>query len=205
MPTLTDRFMQAVTSGDLRIVMSGLDEDEALVHHELANGRTALIVAARKGHTDVLSCLIRYGSNVNHQDRALETALHCAAQRFGGREAVEILLGAGASVGMLLDTGASMVGICLPATFTALQGAAQYDGAGHNLAARRDQYEVVRLLLDAWTQQKRRRLPAARPVSGMRRLEKQRRSDTFGAGLMCSRRSGKKGPGRGPCGAIPLP
>ena len=155
MPTLTDRFMQAVTSGDLRIVMSGLDEDEALVHHELANGRTALIVAARKGHTDVLSCLIRYGSNVNHQDRALETALHCAAQRFGGREAVEILLGAGASVGMLSDTGASMAGICLPATFTALQGAAQYDGAGHNLAARRDQYEVVRLLLDAWTQQKK--------------------------------------------------
>ncbi|TYZ56883.1 hypothetical protein PybrP1_003608 [[Pythium] brassicae (nom. inval.)] len=99
------------------------------------NNQTALHIAVRKGHVDVLRALAklpRVQEHVNAGDRHANTALHVAASsaKECAPEMVELLLAAGASVSALNVRGQTPLAI-------------------HILTARADNASIARLLLGA--------------------------------------------------------
>ena len=59
--------------------------------------RTPLIMAVRNGHTKIASLLLQNGSEWDHTDSSMNTALHYAAA-YGWLDIIELLLKAGADV-----------------------------------------------------------------------------------------------------------
>ena len=58
---------------------------------------TPLILAADRGHTDVVQCLIKFGAAVSAKGQYQLTALHTAAQ-YGQLSTVSVLLASGADL-----------------------------------------------------------------------------------------------------------
>ena len=92
-------MISAASDGDILALKRLLANGTALVNGELeatdAQGRTALIAAARAGHVDVVEALLSAGANVDVCDGSGTTALAAAA--LAGHEDV---------VGMLIEWGA---------------------------------------------------------------------------------------------------
>ena len=88
----------ASEGGNLKVVELILSTSKGAQIDEEDNGhRTPLMLAAEKGHSDVLLCLIDHGANVNKKDCNERTALHYASKR-GDLKVVELLLSVGAEI-----------------------------------------------------------------------------------------------------------
>lgn len=123
----------------------------------LQSGETALHVAARYGHADVVQLLCNFGSNPNFQDKEEETPLHCAAWH-GYYSVAKALCEAGCNVNIKNREGetplltASARGYHDIVECVAEHGADlnASDKDGHialHLAVRRCQIEVIQTLI----------------------------------------------------------
>ena len=87
----------AAYQGNLKFVQMLLGVENVDLEVVDKNGQTPLNLASRQGHTDIVNCLLKAGSCVNHPDNDGWTALRSAA--WGGHtEVVGALLKAGAEV-----------------------------------------------------------------------------------------------------------
>lgn len=74
-----DKFLGLVGSGDVAAVTAAVEGDGSLVNAQDEYGRTALIVAASKGHEEVVRFLYEVGcNNLHHQSASHGTALTAA-------------------------------------------------------------------------------------------------------------------------------
>jgi ankyrin repeat protein len=86
------------TSKVLQILNSGVNVDATFARDESElSGKTALIAAASRGHSDLVRALIKRGATVDLKHYSGETALMFAADS-GDKSTIEALLGAGADV-----------------------------------------------------------------------------------------------------------
>jgi outer membrane protein assembly factor BamB len=101
---LNQQLLEAVKRGDARNVELLLTRG-ALVDARSAYGRTALDVAAGKGHLDVVKLLIKHKANVNAHDSFYHATPLTWAAMSHRKEVVKALLEAGATGGesLLLD------------------------------------------------------------------------------------------------------
>ena len=124
-------------------------------------GKTALMIAAEKGYTEIVETLIARGAEVNARDKMVETALDLALWNNARGEMVELLLRAGT------DPNGQTAPYCVvPLTFAAARGNVdairlliEYKAnvnptcgngdAPVAAAARNNQTEAVKILLDA--------------------------------------------------------
>lgn len=72
-------FVQACKDGDYGYVEKMLKLNRAFTEAKNARGETGLMHAARKGHKDIVSILIKKGVYVNTRDKDGDTALQWAA------------------------------------------------------------------------------------------------------------------------------
>ena len=82
-------------TGNGACLASALDEGWDIEDREDRYGKTALIVAAEIGRTNIVRLLLARGAEVNARDQWLETALHYASLN-GNFEIVKMLIAAGA-------------------------------------------------------------------------------------------------------------
>ncbi|MHC4592034.1 MAG: ankyrin repeat domain-containing protein [Planctomycetota bacterium] len=169
------RAEDAASQGDLenlkyvlRVGMAKLDDKVAVVEYLLSQGvdpdtpsdasrRTALHVAARAGHVQVVEILLAHDADARLKDFVYATPLHDAALR-GHREVAELLVEADAMVNSRDGNGMS------PLHFAARQGHAEVVGflldrgalidlaaldgrTALHFAAARDQRDTIRLLV----------------------------------------------------------
>ena len=88
----------ASEGGNLKVVELILSTSKgAQIDEEDSGHRTPLMLAAGKGHSDVLLCLIDHGVDVNKRDCNERTALHCASEN-GHLEVSELLVSKGAEI-----------------------------------------------------------------------------------------------------------
>ena len=86
-------FLAACERGDAPVVETALKADTlfaTLVHAADASGASGLALAAKRGHTDVMELLLRYGAQVNGHDDARPPL--CWAADAGHLEACRLLL-----------------------------------------------------------------------------------------------------------------
>ena len=117
--------------GELELVERFVDEGD-ISSRELEE---AFWSACKYGHTEVAKCLLKCGLDIDARGGANNTGLMLASQR-GRRDAVEMLLGCGASVGLKNDYGGTALGSTM--YFLANHPAPDADYAG-----------VIELLLNA--------------------------------------------------------
>lgn len=106
---LEEPFLEASELGDpasLRSRLGALEPDERrrLVKAVDQQGRTGLLLAARRGDTELAQVLLDFGANPNEADNGGATALHHAAS-FGSSGLVELLLHCRADVEKKDDDG----------------------------------------------------------------------------------------------------
>lgn len=89
-----DQYLEAVSRGNLEGVQRGINGGRS-INEIFADGSTALIVAAKGGHTAVVGFLAENRAHLDFRDRSQSTALILAAER-GHAETVAVLLKAGA-------------------------------------------------------------------------------------------------------------
>ena len=89
----------AVTHADVATIRQWLGDERCVIDASLADGSTALHLAARAGHTNVLRMLLDAGADALVADGETRTALHVVA-----------LAGHGLCVKALLDAGADPEG-----------------------------------------------------------------------------------------------
>ena len=104
--SVRDLFIGSAGSGDLQTVQELLDDGVDVNVHGSFGGPTALIVAARLGHVDIVKTLLAHGAEVNAEDDYGQTALYFAKKNNRAR-IVAILEAAGGTSPPLdpLDTG----------------------------------------------------------------------------------------------------
>ncbi|MCF7958762.1 MAG: ankyrin repeat domain-containing protein, partial [Phycisphaerae bacterium] len=73
-----EQFYEWALNGDLENIQAELD-NAVDVNSTNPEGRSALMLAAFNGHTQIVDLLIAQGGKVNHQDQAGRTALMYAA------------------------------------------------------------------------------------------------------------------------------
>ena len=98
-------LMNASFYGHLDIVEHLLANEAAI---DVGGKDTALTIAARRGHIDIVNALLNAGANVNHRHIFGHTALMAAAGE-GHLEIVRLLLSAGADKDIKTDTGGNAV------------------------------------------------------------------------------------------------
>jgi len=77
----TDALFQAVEAGDAaKVDALFVKSNRPNINKVNQQGKTALLIAAEKGHADIVQVLLERGSSVNHADPDKNTALHLAAQ-----------------------------------------------------------------------------------------------------------------------------
>jgi ankyrin repeat protein len=95
-PEVTAAWKAAVKAGDVKaldtLVDAGADVDARDEH-----GQTALMIAAREGHTPIVRLLVSRGAGLNHTAKFNLSALMLAV--LNGRDAI---------VGVLVDAGADV-------------------------------------------------------------------------------------------------
>lgn len=108
--SVRDLFIGSAGSGDLQTVQELLKDGGVDVNvHGSFGGPTALIVAARLGHVEIVKTLLAHGAEVNAEDDYGQTALYFAKKNSRAR-IVEILEAAGGTSPPLdpLDSGAPL-------------------------------------------------------------------------------------------------
>ncbi len=90
-----DKLISAVKNGDLKNVETFIAASAGLEARDNED-MTALMIAAKKGYTDIASKLIKAGANVNAKDRFGCTAFFKAADK-GHTEIVKLLIANGAA------------------------------------------------------------------------------------------------------------
>lgn len=93
-------FGQAVTQGYLIAVGYFIEVLEISVNQLLANGLSALYIAAKEGHEEVVNLLLEAGAEVNQLVPNGRSVLHVAAME-GRNEVIKLLLQAGAEADFL--------------------------------------------------------------------------------------------------------
>ena len=98
-PTTTDAFFDAAGGGDLNTVQTMLENGLDVNVKDTSFGHTALIVAARKGHRQIVALLLAKGADVNVTDNYGNTALGWARKttRADSEAVVNMLKQAGAA------------------------------------------------------------------------------------------------------------
>ena len=89
-----DQYLEAVARGNLEGVQRGVNGGRS-INEIFSDGSTALIVAAKGGHTAIVDFLAENRAHLDFRDRNQSTALVWAAER-GHAETVAALLKAGA-------------------------------------------------------------------------------------------------------------
>lgn len=97
------QFIQAANDGDLPAVQTFLSQG-ADVNAMDDNGKTALIAAAFKNHTEVVNFLLENGADVNAKNNSGKTALIVAAFK-GYTDVVKLLLEKGADTNVKANNG----------------------------------------------------------------------------------------------------
>lgn len=92
-----DGLRRAASAGEVEAVRRLLPAAASALDEPDADGRTALMLAAERGHDEVVELLLGAGAGIDRVDGAGETALHLAA-RNGRRETTRLLLRAGADI-----------------------------------------------------------------------------------------------------------
>jgi ankyrin repeat protein len=92
-----NKWFSVVESGQSTKVQEYINKDHSIVNWTDVKEQDALMVAAEKGHKDIVEVLIKAGADANHQNYTGSTALMNAACD-GHRDIVEVLLKAGAEV-----------------------------------------------------------------------------------------------------------
>jgi len=92
-------FLETVRRGVLTEVQKMVNEKEIDVNGKDAKGRSALVVASKRGHLAIAIILLGAGANINLADDAGNTALMTAALN-GQGAVVEMLLAAGADTAL---------------------------------------------------------------------------------------------------------
>ena len=97
-PTTTDAFFDAAGGGDLNTIQIMLENGIDVNVKDASFGHTALIVAARKGHRQIVELLLAKGADVNATDNYGNTALGWARKtsRADSETVVNMLKQAGA-------------------------------------------------------------------------------------------------------------
>ena len=125
-PSDSKRLYRACNDNDLRAVTALLAKG-VNVNASSADGFTALIIAASKGHVEILKILLNAGADTSIQNEHGATALHYAAQN-GHVEILKALLDAGADVNIKCEL---------------------YAGTALIIAASKGHVEIVKALLDS--------------------------------------------------------
>ncbi|KAI9770213.1 MAG: Ankyrin repeat domain-containing protein 44 [Geoglossum umbratile] len=152
---------QAVESGNLRAAQMLLGANADIDTQDPSNGRTALLQAAARGHTDIVKVLLEAGATVKVADDTGSSFLHCAAR--GGRiEIVDLALKVGGNILETDQNGLIPLHIAVEERFVdavtkflALQNASdqvkarvqEMERTPLHLAAEQGNVEVVTLLL----------------------------------------------------------
>lgn len=89
-----DIFIGSAGSGDMKTMLEMLEQGVDINTHAPFGGPTALIVAARLGHIDIVEMLLARGAEVNAEDDYGQTALYFAKKNSKMR-IVELLEAAG--------------------------------------------------------------------------------------------------------------
>ena len=89
-----DIFVGSAGSGDMQTMLEMLEQGVDINVHAPFGGPTALIVAARFGHIDIVETLLARGANVNAEDDYGQTALYFAKKN-SKTEIIEMLEAAG--------------------------------------------------------------------------------------------------------------
>ncbi|KAM6965320.1 NAD-capped RNA hydrolase NUDT12 [Aplochiton taeniatus] len=87
---LVERFLDAAARGELSAVASMLSHSPSLVHQSAENGWTALMLAARNGHYDIVERLLSFGSDKFSTNKSSQTAYDIA--KFWGHRHISNLL-----------------------------------------------------------------------------------------------------------------
>jgi ankyrin repeat protein len=98
------KLLSAPSEGDDSEVTTLLSSENEGISIRTDDGQTALLLAARRGHIDILKILLDTEANVDDRDCNNWTALHNAVI-LGHTEAVDILLAAGADAGTMTKPG----------------------------------------------------------------------------------------------------
>jgi ankyrin repeat protein/mono/diheme cytochrome c family protein len=170
-------LMAASLRADVR-VMTTLLEHGAAVNHANGAGETALMLAAASGASEPVALLLARGADARMRTKRQETALGNAATT-GNEQTVRLLLDAGAEVNVRNIRGFSPLMLAagsdtVPAPVVKLliaHGAetsytGDYDETAHDLAAKRGDTDVVRLLASGST---KGGSPAVAPGAGSAR------------------------------------
>jgi ankyrin repeat protein len=91
-----EAFSEAVFNGDVAEVGRLLDQDGRLVEARVGRGNTPLLLAAARGHVDVVRLLLERGADSEASDDNGFTPLHFAVLSSSDEEVVELLLDWGA-------------------------------------------------------------------------------------------------------------
>lgn len=86
-------IIQACRNNDYESVLANINQQSVDDRDEI--DQTPLIIASQHGCTEIVALLLKYGSNIEHQNQQGETALISAAQE-GHTDIVKLLLDAGA-------------------------------------------------------------------------------------------------------------
>lgn len=87
---MVGRFLDAAARGELSAVSSMLSHSPSLVHRSAENGWTALMLAARNGHYDIVEALLSFGSDKFSINQSSQTAYDIA--KFWGHRHISSLL-----------------------------------------------------------------------------------------------------------------
>ena len=109
MPTTPNEklILKAAKSGDVATVQALLEQDKSLLNTLDSDGSTPLHCASWKGHLEVVTVLLEFGSNIqakNQNDHWGDTALHAAAHG-NQKTVVEILVARGADINAVNANG----------------------------------------------------------------------------------------------------
>lgn len=94
-PTTMDAFFDAAGAGDIATIQTMLENGTDVNAKDDTFGHTALIIASRKGRSEVVELLLAKGADSNAADNYGQTALHWA-QKKNFQAVVDILRQAGA-------------------------------------------------------------------------------------------------------------
>lgn len=151
---------QAAEVGELQIVKVWLAEQPSLINFSLDEEcKTLLIIAAEKGHLDIVKFLCELAADVNASMWTDATALHVAVE-YGHIEVVKFLISIGANVNQPMNDGASALVIAVDKGFEEIVRELITAGADLNWTTRfgktplraacsSNQPSILQLLIDA--------------------------------------------------------
>lgn len=99
---MLDRFLDAAARGDHVLVLSFLSNSPSLLNRPGPNGWTALMLAARNGHGDVVRALLSHGCDKSRVNRSGQTAFD-VAKFWGHAHICRLLLNTGPGPGLDRD------------------------------------------------------------------------------------------------------